>query len=343
MSNIKTLAKIEGKKVLLRTNYDVPLRFSSTPLTAGAQGKPIIVDNTRIIESLPTINYLLEQKAKQIVIISHLGRPEGKIVPELSLRPVAEELERLLGKKVALVSQVDQVVMLENLRFNSGEEANDPDFAKKLASLGDFFVNEAFAASHREHASIVGVPKFFPPERRALGFEFLKEIEALTRVREKPARPLVLLLGGGKGDKLESLAGLAEWADQVLIGGRLPSLVSKFKVISSKFRVASLNPEAKDITPETVAEFKKIIAKAKTIVWAGPMGNFYDEKYATGTKEIAEAVTQSLAFTVVGGGDTEAALTKFGLTEKIGFISSGGGAMLEFLSEGDLPGLRAIC
>ena len=324
MWNIKTLVKIEGKKVLLRTNYDVPLK----------NGR--VLDSTRIKESLPTIKYLLDRKAK-IIIISHLGRPEGKKVPGLSLEPAAEELRRLLG-----ANSSKNILLAENLRFDPGEEANDKKFAQKLSLLGDFFVNEAFAASHREHASIVGVPKFFPPDRKALGFEFSKEIEALTRVREKPARPLVLLLGGVKEDKIESAKKLIAWADWVLLGGKLveydgvPELLNHHKVIGR------LVKSGQDITPETIDEFKKVIDMAKTIVWAGPMGNFYDEKYLAGTKAIAEAVVGSGAFTVVGGGDTEAALTRFGLTKKISFISSGGGAMLAFLSKGDLPGLRAL-
>jgi len=342
MLNIKTLVNIKGKRVLLRANFDVPL--------CSTQGKLVIADDTRILESLPTIKYLLGQKAQQIIIISHLGRPEGKVVPELSLEPVAQKLAGLLNLKFKIENFKTfkigkDILLLENLRFDSSEEANDEGFAKKLSLLGDFFVNDAFAASHREHASIVGVPKFFPPDKRALGFEFLKEIELLTKVRENPARPVVLILGGGKEDKLEQLTQLTEWADQVLIGGRLPAILGKEVqgLKSSRVQIASLNPEGKDITPESAAEFKKVIALAKTVVWAGPVGDFYDEKQLAGTKAIAEAVAESSAFTVIGGGDTEAALTKFGLTERINFISSGGGAMLAFLAQGDLPGLKAIC
>lgn len=325
---------VEGKKVLLRTNFDVPLIGQES----GRVKEWKIADETRIREALPTIKYLLGQQAK-IIIVSHLGRPEGKVVPELSLRPIAEKLGEFLGR-------VDQeIVILENLRFNPGEEANDENFAKKLALLADFYVNEAFACSHRPHASIVGVPKFLPPPPaggRALGFEFLKEIEVLTRVRENPARPVVLILGGVKEDKIAAAKKLVSWADWILLGGKLveydgaPELLDHHKV------VGQLIKKDQDITMETVAEFKEIIEKAKTIIWAGPMGNFYDEKYATGTKVIAQAVAESKAFTVVGGGDTEVALTKFGLTSKINFISSGGGAMLEFLAAGTLPGIEAI-
>jgi phosphoglycerate kinase len=311
-----------------------------------------VADATRIEESLPTIKYLLEQKAK-IIIISHLGRPGGKVVPELSLKPVVRSLVSLLRfkKKIPLIQSqtldktvishqfVNGVVALENLRFEPGEERNDKGFAQKLAFLADFFVNEAFACSHRKHASIVGIPKFLPS---AFGFDFLKEVEVLDKVRKNPKRPVVVILGGVKKDKLAVANLLIKWADWVLIGGKLveypqtPSFLDHHKVMGTLIK------QRQDITMETVKKFREIISKAKTIVWAGPLGNFYDERYAKGTRLIAEAVVGSGAYTVVGGGDTEVALTKFGLVDKINFISSGGGAMLEFLGKGTLPGIEAI-
>jgi len=338
LPSVKNL-KVAGKRVLLRTNYDVPLSLTGW-----------VVDETRIHESLPTIGYLLSQKAK-IIIISHLGSPGGKVVLNLSLKPAVDVLSELVldvtGKiKIPLIDKMGlkerfakKIVVLENLRFDAREEANDKNFAKKLASLADFYVNDAFACSHRRHASIVGIPKFLPA---AFGFDFLEEVKVLTKLRGKPQKPVVLLLGGVKEDKIEYAKKLIDWADWILVGGKLvehdgiPALLNHHKI------VGSLIKNGQDITMKTAEEFTKIMAKAKTIVWSGPMGNFYDSNYEQGTKKIAEAVVKSGAFSVAGGGDTEAAITKFGLNKKIDFISSGGGAMLAFLAEGTLPGIRAI-
>ena len=211
--------------------------------------------------------------------------------------------------------------------------------------MGDFYVNDAFACSHRKHASVVGIPKFLPASRRAFGFDFLEEVKALTKIKDNPRRPVVVILGGVKEDKLKVMDELTRWADYILIGGKLPTLMENGEWrMENKGRivVASLNPEGKDITLETIEKFTEIIKNAGTIVWAGPMGIFEDKRFEKGTKEIAEAIVKSGAFSVVGGGDTEAALTKFALDKKVSFISSGGGAMLEFLAKGTLPGIEAI-
>jgi len=283
-----------------------------------------------------------------------LGRPGGKNIPELSLRPAAEKLKEILNikykisnihiknKKFLGFKLSENLILLENIRFWSEEEENNLDFAKELASLADFYVNEAFACSHRKHASIVGVTKFFPPQNRAFGFDFLKEIEVLSRIREKPERPVVLLLGGTKEDKITYAQKLVTWADWILVGGKLVEYDSIPQIAKHPKILADLIKSGQDITMEAVEKFKEIIFKAKTIVWAGPMGNFYDKRYERGTKEIAQAVVESGAFSVVGGGDTEVALTRFGFDKKISFISSGGGAMLEFLAEGTLPGIEVI-
>ena len=329
---------VANKRVLLRTNYDVPLK--KFPIKE-------ISDTSRIEESLPTINYLLSQEAK-IIIISHLGRPEGRRVVELSLKPVAKKLTEFLKKEVLLVSKIQafkgsKLIMLENLRFWPEEETNDQDFAKKLASLVDFYVNDAFAVSHRKHASMVGIPQFLPSGRRAFGLDFLEEIEALARVRKNPKRPVVVILGGIKRSKIEAAKKLVAWADYILVGGKLieydgiPAMVDHHQKI-----LGDLTKNGEDITIKTVEKFKEAIAKAKTIVWSGPMGAFEDKRFERGTREIAQAVVASQAYTVVGGGDTEAALTRFGLVDKIDYISSGGGAMLVFLAEGTLPGIEAI-
>ena len=318
LPSVKDL-KVNGKTVLLRTNYDVPLK----------EGK--VVDTSRIEESLPTINYLLEKKAK-VIIISHLGRPGGKVVPELSLKPIEKALALLLHR--------GRVKLLENLRFDPREEKNEESLAKELASLGDFYVNDAFACSHRQHTSIVGLPQFLPASRRAFGLDFLKEIEFLTKVREKPRRPVAVILGGIKEDKLEVVDQLLNWVDNILIGGKLPQLVEK--TYPERVIIAQLKAKGEDITLESVDEFKEIIRRSGTIIWAGPMGKYENERWDTGTKEIARAIIESGAYAVVGGGDTEAALTKFGLTNKINYVSSGGGAMFEFLAQGTLPGIEAI-
>lgn len=332
--------KIKGKKVLLRTNYDVPLE----------KGK--VIDPTRIEESLSTVNYLLNQDPEEIIILSHLGRPEGKIVPKLGLKPVACWLADILKLKVnkprfrlknfSGFKLGEKIVLLENLRFFPEEEKNDFKFAKELASLADFYVNEAFACSHRAHASIVGVPSFFSFSQKAFGFDFLKEVEVLSKVRQKPERPLVLLLGGEKKDKIEYAKKLVKWADWILVGGRLIEYDEIPNILAHPKIVGSLIKDGQDITIETAKKFAEIIRQAKTVVWAGPMGNFYQEGHERGTKIIAETIVESGVFSVVGGGDTEVALSRFGLTGKINFISSGGGAMLEFLAEGTLPGIKAI-
>lgn len=335
--------KFSQKKVLLRTNYDVPL-------TTGGR----VADETRIEESLPTINFLLEQKAKMI-IITHLDRPGGKSVPGLSLKPIVERLEvmlaevkvnfsqKILGEEIkGMVARLKagEILVLENLRFDPGEEANDSIFARELANLADCYLNDAFAVSHRQHASLVTVPRFLPS---GFGLDFLQEIKTLSQVREKPQRPVVVLLGGVKKSKIEAAKNLVAWADFILVGGKMieydgiPELIDH-----SKKTLGSLTRKGEDITIETIEKFKKIIAQAGTIIWSGPMGAFEEKDFERGTREIAQAVVKSQAYTVVGGGDTEAALTKFGLTEKIDYISSGGGAMLAFLAKGTLPAIEAI-
>lgn len=350
---------LTGKKILLRTDYDVPIRLIPRRGSGLRSGQAFqVADDTRIQGSLATIKLLLAKEAK-IIILSHLGRPKGKIVQELSLRPVAEKLKELLPEaNFQLISNDElekldgEIILLENLRFNPGEEANDSEFSRKLASLGDFHVNDAFACSHREHASIVGLPKLLP---HAAGLDLLEEVNVLSDVREKPKRPVVVILGGAKKDKLDSVGGLLGWADKILIGGKLPLIITnysreagsrsagQFPVSNEKLIIGTLGQEGKDLTLGTVEKFMEIIKKAGTIVWAGPMGEYEIKDYEHGTKMIAQAIIESPGFKIIGGGDTEAALTKFGLDKKIDFISSGGGAMLEFLAYGSLPGIMALC
>ena len=329
------------KTVLLRTDYDVPL---------DQDGR--VADASRIENSLPSIKYLISQKAK-IIIITHLDRPGGKVVKGLSLKPVAEKLSLLLDRDIRLSAEVlgkktDQAVselkpgkplLLENLRFDPREEKNDEGFAKKMASLAEVYVNDAFAVSHRRHASMVSVPRYSPS---AAGLDLLKEVNTLTNILEKPRRPVIVILGGVKRSKIEAARKMVSWANYILVGGKLvlyddiPQLFDHEKVSGY------LKRNGEDITMGSVKEFEKIIAKAGTIIWSGPMGAYEKEEFSRGTKRIAQAVVDSEAYTIIGGGDTEAALTKFGLVDKIDYISSGGGAMLAFLAEGTLPGIEAI-
>ncbi len=322
---MKTLKdfNFQNKKVLVRCDFNVPL---------SDQGE--ILDDFRIKETIPTIEYLIKQGA-EVILMSHLGNPGGKFVKDLSLEPVSKRLAELLGKKVEL---------LENLRFNPGEENNDESFAKELAQKGEIYINDAFGVCHRAHASIVGVPKLLPS---GAGFLLEKEILCLTRLNINPEKPLVAIVGGAKVEtKVVMIDKISEKADFVLISG----LIGK-GVIGQK--IALRHPEkivfpvdetggGKDVGPETIKLFKEKISQAKTIFWNGPLGKIEDEKFAVGTKEIAKAIAQSHAFTVVGGGETVEFITKLSLIKKFGHVSSGGGAMLAFLSGEKLPGLEAL-
>ncbi|MFH1289560.1 MAG: phosphoglycerate kinase [Patescibacteria group bacterium] len=328
-----------GKRILLRADFDVPLN---------KDGK--ITDDTRIKNSFSTINYLLNQKAK-IILIAHLGRPGGQRDESLSLRPVSERLSELLKRKILfsdeilgsktkkLISKMDfgEIVLLENLRFDSREEENDKNFSKELSSLADLYVNEAFSVSHRKHSSIAGVLEFMP---FCFGFYFQKEIKALDQILNSPKRPVLLILGGKKKSKLDQIGKLKLLVDKIAIGGKLPLLGKDFSSKDQKIIVANLTQNNRDISALSIDEFKKEIAKAGTIILAGTMGVFEEEENEAGTREIIKALALSLAFTVAGGGDTQAALTKFGLTDRIDYISSGGGAMLFYLAQKTLPALE---
>jgi phosphoglycerate kinase len=317
-------SSLKDKRVLVRVDFDVPLTW--------VQGKPLVADDTRIKECLPTIEYLLKKEAK-VILLAHLGRPGGKEAPELSLAPVASHLKKLLKRKGEVEDLCyhgrldDNLYLLENLRFNPGEEANDPRYVQELAAMGDFYVNEAFGNSHRQHASIVGLPKYLP---RAAGFHFQKEVENLSRVIENPKRPLAIIIGGAKVETKQPLMkAYQKKADHLLAGGRLAAR-------------ADLIPNGLDINQQAIEKFRETIARAGTIVWNGPMGKYEEENSQKGTLEIAKAVAESKAFKIAGGGDTIAALTKFGLLDKMDYVSSGGGAMLEYLACGTLPGIEAL-
>ncbi|OGM27985.1 hypothetical protein A3D00_04555 [Candidatus Woesebacteria bacterium RIFCSPHIGHO2_02_FULL_38_9] len=303
---------------------------------AGVSGKRVIVrldlnaspdlNDLRIRSSEETLNYLKSKNAK-ITIIAHKGRPNGVQDNNLSLKPFQKIFDRW-GAKVE-----------ENLRFDPREEENDPKFAEELSKLGDFYVNEAFGASHREHASIVGIPRFLP---HAAGFRFIEEVENLSKVLENPQKPVVVIISGIKEDKVEMAKELAQKFDRILVGGKLPVYFGNSNPNPEKMIIGNLSGDGEDITLDTIEKFKEEISKAGTIVLAGVPGKYEDPGHKQGTKEVFEAVANSKIFKVAGGGDTEAAISMLNLTDKFDWISVGGGAMLEFLAKRTLPGIKAL-
>ncbi len=309
-----------GKRVLVRLDLDIPEE-----------------DISRLEASLPTLNLLLEKNCL-ITVIGHKGRPKGKKDPSLSVLPFKDKIEKLLNVK-------DKIKILENLRFNEGEEKNDPEFAKSLAQNQDFFVNEAFAVSHREHASIVEIPKFLP---HAAGLRFSQEVKNLTKVFDsqvgKPNQPVVAIISGVKDDKLKYIEEFLKFADKILIGGRLPDYIHDASPLhkNPKVLVGGLIADKEDISLHTIENFENEIAKAKTIVLSGPLGKFEEEGHSQGTQRIFKAIAKSDAYKVAGGGDTQKAINLLHLKDKFDWISVGGGAMLEFLSYHTLPGIKAL-
>lgn len=315
MFNLKQLKDfdVKGKKVIVRADLDFD---------------PKDTENLRLMVLIPTLDYLKSQNA-QMTIIGHRGRPEGKVDESLSLKPF-ENYFRKWNAKIE-----------ENLRFDPGEESNDFLFAKKLASLGDFYINEAFAASHREHASIVTLPKLLP---HAAGLRFYEEVENLSKVFQEPKRPVVMIISGLKDDKLAYVDDFLKIADKILIGGRLPDYIHDASPLrkNEKVIVAALMPDKEDITIHAIEKFENEISKAKTIVLSGPMGKFEEEGHRQGTKRVFEAVAKTKVFRVAGGGDTECAIKLFDLCDEFNWLSVGGGAMLTFLAKGSLPGIEAL-
>lgn len=304
---------VTNKKVLLRLDLDT---------------KPD-PDDLRVKSSFETLDYL-KDKALEIIILAHKGRPDGKFNETLSLKPFQSIFDKW-GAKVH-----------ENLRFYSREMENDLEFAKELASLGDVYINDAFGSSHRNHVSIFSLPKLLP---HAAGFRFHKEVENLSKVFD-PVRPLVILISGIKKDKLEMIKPLSELADKVLVGGRLPDFIGdnteSIRIQNGKIIIGNLMMDKEDITLNTIEKFKEEISKAKTIVLAGVLGKYEDEGHSQGTKEIFSAIAATSAFKIVGGGDSLIAIAKYNLTEKFNWISVGGGACLEFLTKKTLPGIEAL-
>ncbi|MGE0869542.1 MAG: phosphoglycerate kinase [Kofleriaceae bacterium] len=390
MQQVDQLA-VEGKRVFVRVDYNVPLN----------NGK--VTDDARIVATLPTVRHLMERGAR-IVLGSHLGRPDGHVKPALTLEPVAAKLAELLTTDVSLADEPvgdgarkvvsdlrdGQIAMLENLRFHPGEEANDEQFARTLASYCDCYVNDAFGTAHRAHASTAGMVRFV--SEKAAGFVMAKEIDFLSRLLGEVDRPYVAVLGGAKvSDKIEVLDALLERVNAIVIGGAMANTfleaqgksLGKSKVEREKLPIArnflrkasekkvpihlptdvtvaaGLDDEAGatiaaidaigssvmalDIGPATVESYRKVLSAARTVFWNGPMGVFEKPKFAAGTFAVARALADNkLALTVVGGGDSAAAIAQSGLADKISHVSTGGGASLEFVQGLDLPGIAAL-
>jgi len=317
---------VAGKRVLVRVDLDY---------------KQQDFGNRRQEVLLPTLEYLADKTSK-VILIGHKGRPGGKVDESLSLKFEGERFEDFLRTKWGekRVAKLNMFIM-ENLRFNAGEEANDEHYAEHLADTGDAYVNEAFATSHRKHASIIGLPKLLP---HAAGFHFVSEVENLGKVLVNPKRPVVAIISGVKEDKLNYVDDFKRLSDKILIAGRLVEYFRsrKYEVGSTKIILADLKDGGLDITNRSINKFEAEIAKAGTIVVSGPVGKFEDEGARLGTERVLKAVARSPAFKVAGGGDTERAISLFGLSDKFDWISVGGGAMLEFLAKGTLPGIQAL-
>ncbi|HET6772304.1 MAG TPA: phosphoglycerate kinase [Acidimicrobiales bacterium] len=364
---LEDLPPVSGKRVLLRADFNVPIHDGQ------------ITDDLRIRSALPTIEWLQGQGAK-VVACTHLGRPKGKVDPTYSVEPVRARLAEL----------APGVELLDNLRFDPGEESNDPAFVARLVEGFDAYVNDAFGASHRAHASVVGPPRHLPS---AAGRLLAREVEVLGGLRTDPKRPFVAILGGSKvSDKLKVIEALLAVADELLIGGGMcftflratgngvgdslceDDMVDACRALLDQHAdrlalpsdITALGPGGKlmdpgaggdvrqvgttvpdgwtgvDIGPGTAADFGDRIAEARTVFWNGPMGVFEDPRFEAGTRAVAQAVADTGAFTVVGGGDSAAALAQFGLADRVDHVSTGGGASLELLEQGDLPGLAAL-
>jgi phosphoglycerate kinase len=335
---------LKSKKVLLRVDFNVPIE----------NGR--VLDDYRIKVEVPVIRKLMRKKAK-IILISHLGRPEGEFKEEFSLKPIKEVLERYLKKKILGPFKIEEakaeiekmkegeVSMLENIRFYKGEIEGDENLAKSLAELGDLFINDAFSVCHRDQASVTKITKYLPS---FAGPNLISEVKSLSKILKKPERPLVVIIGGKKvEDKAKVVEKFSEIADFVLVGNLVANEIKEGRVKVKKIEKVIFpieNKEALDIDQKTIEIFKEKISMAKTVFWAGPLGKVEDERYQKGTLEIANEIgrLKRRLFSVVGGGDTIEFLNKFSLLKKFDFVSTGGGAMLDFLAREEMPGLKAL-
>jgi len=334
----------KNKRVLLRTDYNVPLESGQ------------ILDDFRIRESLPTIEHILKQDKSKILIISHLGRPEGKIDPQYSLEPIAKKLGELLKKEIIFIKDIlskegdemiqslesGQIALAQNLRFYPQEEAGDEKFAIDICHHFGVFVNDAFSATHRAHASISLVPRFKPS---CAGLLMQKEIEELSKALKPSRRPSIAVIGGAKIEtKMPVIENMARTYDAVLVGGRIAVEAQEQKLKFSENVVLPEDyvDETLDIGPKTAKKYEMAISSASFLVWNGPMGKFEDEKYAAGSRAVLDALSGSGAWKIAGGGETLELIHKYNRASKFDFLSSGGGAMLEFLSGTKLPGIEAL-
>lgn len=392
MKNKMTISdlNVKGKRVIVRVDFNVPLDKEGN-----------ITDDKRIQGAIPTIQYIIENGGK-LILVSHLGRPKNGPEAKFSMKPAAKRLGELLGKEVILASDVigedaktkaasikeGEILMLENVRFHKEEEKNDPAFAKELSTLADIYVNDAFGTAHRAHASTAGLADYLPS---ACGFLIKKELDFMGKALDNPERPFVAILGGAKvSDKISVIENLIDKVDTLIVGGGMAytfikaqghsvgtslcemdkidlanSLLAKAKekgvalllpvdnVVGKEFNADTESqivasdaiPDGwmgLDIGPETIKLFSDAVKNAKTVVWNGPMGVFEMEKFAVGTKKVAEALANSDAVSIVGGGDSAAAVEQLGFADKITHISTGGGASLEFLEGKELPGIAIL-
>ena len=385
-----TEGNFNNKNVIARFDFNVPL---------SKDGSGKITDTTRIDSALPTIKYILEQNPKKLIMMSHLGRPDGEVKMKYSLAPVAKYLAEVLNQDVLLTESCtdrgiktiiklnkQKLILLENLRFHIEETDGNDEFAKTLSEYGDIFVHDAFGTAHRKHASTYQIIKYFPNNSFG-GFLLQKEVEALNKIVDKPAQPFIGIMGGAKvGDKIKIIEKLLVSVDKLLIGGAMayPFLKAsghsvgkslcdeedvklakqiltstlKQKLVFPIDHLCSESPEGAathinqldipedkmglDIGPNTINKYNEILKSAKTILWNGPMGYFEKENFNKGTFAIAESISKLKAFTLVGGGDSVSAINKSGVSDKISHVSTGGGASLEFIENGTLPGIQAL-
>ncbi|MBD3204671.1 phosphoglycerate kinase [Candidatus Woesearchaeota archaeon] len=371
----------KDKKVIMRADYNVPIK----------DGK--ITDDSRIQKTLPTIKYLLENNASQIILMSHLGKPKGEIKKDLSLEPVSKRIREIVNEKVyfeqGLIREIDKlpeakIIVLENTRFDPGEKQNDPLYAQNMASFADIFVLDAFGASHRKHASVTGIMQHLPA---CAGKLMQKELEIIGKVVKNPKKPFIAIIGGAKADKIDVIKNLLPKVDSLIIGGILANTFLKAKGVDIKgskydqdtldvadeiievggskillpedviaagsflkdaeYKTVSLDEIPQDwlildIGPETIAKYKEQLKDSNTITWGGPIGVFEWENFSRGTKEIAEFIAESDAVSVICGGDSGAAVNRYGLEDKMTHVSTGGGASLHMLSGKKLPGQKAL-
>jgi len=342
MRNIQD-ANLENKKIILRVDFNVAVE----------NGKAKEVFKLKACEE--SLELLLKNKNK-VALMTYFGRPEGKIVPEMSLSQLKDDLENILKRKIIFVDDCigekvknaidklgnDEILLLENVRFYPEEEINDENFSRRLAENFDAFVNEVFSQSHRNQSSITGITKFIPS---FAGLRLQKEIENLDKVRENPIKPAVAIIGGAKIEtKLPLIGAFDKKYDHILVGGKIANeAIDQNFIFSEKVLLPSDFGEGRlDIGPKTIEKFKEIIVTAKNIVWNGPMGKFEEKPHDTGTKEILKAVINSGAFTLMGGGESVQILEENDAMDKISFVSTGGGAMLEYLSGKTLPGIEVL-